>query len=213
VIDKQEKTEGVVYKFCANWIHKLESREHWEFYWFQQKIMQDLLDHKNDTVLEIGVGSGFTANYLRAKGVSITTFDIDPEKKPDIVGNVVNYGFSKPYDCLLAFEILEHIPYEEFENIIEDIPNFTKKYAFVSLPRNLISLTRGSIKLPFIPPLRWNIRIKRRKIVEPHHHWEMDFKTYSVEKVERTFENAGMSVVRKESCRHIVFYALKVSSD
>ena len=34
-------------------------------------------------VLEIGVGSGFTANYLRSRGVQVTTLDIDHEKEPD----------------------------------------------------------------------------------------------------------------------------------
>ena len=35
-------------------------------YWHQQKLMEGLVA-PNDTVLEVGVGSGFTANHLRSK--------------------------------------------------------------------------------------------------------------------------------------------------
>ena len=98
------------YHYSSHWIHELESETHWRLYWRQQKLMRDLVS-AGDRVLEIGVGTGFTANYLRSKGVHVTTLDIDAEKQPDIVANVAQFDFPELYDAILAFEVFEHLPY------------------------------------------------------------------------------------------------------
>ena len=52
-------------------------------YWYQQKIMEGFAEwNKGETMLEIGVGSGFTSNYCRNKGFKVTTLDIVDDKKP-----------------------------------------------------------------------------------------------------------------------------------
>jgi len=65
----------------SEWIHKLETKEHWNSYWIQQKLIEEFV-HKDENLLEIGVGSGFCSNYLKSRGFSITTLDIDKDKKP-----------------------------------------------------------------------------------------------------------------------------------
>lgn len=97
---KKERVRGVEYKYSAEWIYDLESEEHWRLYWTQQKLMQGKVS-LGDNVLEIGVGSGFTANYLKAKGVNIKTLDIDKGKESDIVANLVEYQFPDHYPLCL----------------------------------------------------------------------------------------------------------------
>ena len=63
-------------KYSSNWIHKLETREHWLSYWHQIKLMEGYVEQK-DSLVEIGIGSGFTSNYLRSKKVDVLTIDID----------------------------------------------------------------------------------------------------------------------------------------
>ena len=46
-------------KYSSNWIHKLETREHWLSYWYQIKLMEGHVKQK-DSLVEIGIGSGFT---------------------------------------------------------------------------------------------------------------------------------------------------------
>ena len=89
---EKETIRGVEYKYSAEWIYDLESEEHWRLYWNQQKLMQNKVS-SGDNVLEIGVGSGFTANYLKSKSINVKTLDIDRGKKPDIVANLVEYQF------------------------------------------------------------------------------------------------------------------------
>ena len=77
---KKQIIEGVEYKYSAEWIYDLESEEHWRLYWNQQKLMQNKVS-SGDNVLEIAVGSGFTANYLKSKSINVKT---TPEARPAI---------------------------------------------------------------------------------------------------------------------------------
>ena len=91
--EKKQIVNGIIYRYSTSWIYKLETEQHWRLYWHQQKLMEGKVK-PGDSVLEIGVGTGFTANYLRSKGVNVTTLDIDADKKPDIVANIVTYKLS-----------------------------------------------------------------------------------------------------------------------
>ena len=58
---KIEILDGTKYIYSSDWIYSLENLSLWNYYWYQQKILQDKIK-KGDTILEIGVGSGFTSN-------------------------------------------------------------------------------------------------------------------------------------------------------
>ena len=63
-------------KYSSDWINKLETREHWLSYWHQIKLMKGHIK-PNDSLIEIGIGSGFTSNYLRSKNINALTVDVD----------------------------------------------------------------------------------------------------------------------------------------
>ena len=86
-VGTSEVVEGVEYRYSSGWTHGFESETRWRLYWRQQKLMRDLLA-PGDRVLEIGIGTQFVANYLRSKGISVTTLDIDADKHPEIVANI-----------------------------------------------------------------------------------------------------------------------------
>ena len=203
--------KDIIYKYGADWTNYLESYEHWGFYWYQQKIMEGFAEwHKDETMLEIGVGSGFASNYCRNKGFEVTTLDIDEDKKPDILANAVNYEFKGKYDHLMAFEFFEHIPFEESQKIIKKIPTFVKKYAFISLPRNEKTVFSLDIKLPKINKIKLEWNILTRKIKTEAHHLELDYKGCKTEIVEKSFNDAGLKIKRKLKNRYILFYALEI---
>lgn len=160
--------------------------------------------------LEIGVGSGFTANYLRSKGVGVTTMDIDRDKEPDIVANVVEHEFEDPYDHVLAFEVFEHIPFEQFRTILNRLAaGACRDYLFLSIPRNRRVWFRCELTLPRLGTQSMRIAAPRRRVMNEHHFWEVDHAGISQDRVEGMFAEAGFSTARTSEAFFRLFYALK----
>ena len=207
---KKKKIRDVEYKYSAEWIYDLESEEHWRLYWNQQKLMQNKVK-SGDNVLEIGVGSGFTANYLKSKGVNIKTLDIDREKKPDIVANIAEYQFSKRYDHVLAFEVFEHIPFIEFKTVFKKISNICKKYMFLSIPRNEKVWLHFDFQLPIIGKREFCFVTLKRNVTELAHFWEIDDGSVSTNDFEQEFYKHGLTILTKLKRFSRIFYSLSVN--
>lgn len=205
---KIAKVRGVDYKYSAEWIDTLESEEHWRLYWNQQKLMQDKVS-RGDNVLEIGVGSGFTANYLRSKGVNVKTLDIDNEKKADITANIVEYQFTDPYDHILAFEVFEHIPFQEFRKVIGRISRACQKCLFLSVPKNERVWMSFVFKLPKIARREFHLVTLKRRVTEPAHFWELDDGRISTHDLELLFCENKLEILTKKKRFSKMFYALK----
>lgn len=203
-IEKASREAGVTYKYSASWIHQLESADHWQLYWRQQKLMEGHLQ-PGDRILEIGVGSGFTANYLRSKGYVVTTLDIDEEKKPDIIANVASYDFPDAYDHVLAFEVFEHLPYENFERALSQIARCCRKTLFLSVPRASFDFASVQITLPKFGQRSFTILRKRRKIEGSYHFWEIGLNGISLERLKTTLQSSGFSIVEAELFSHRFF--------
>ncbi|NOY35618.1 MAG: class I SAM-dependent methyltransferase, partial [bacterium] len=111
--------------------HYFENYDHkarWLSYYYQIREIK-----KGEKVLEIGIGNGTVADYLRKRS-SIVTMDIDKELNPDIVGDVLNIPFeNKEFDVVLCAEVLEHLPFEYFEKALKEIRRVGKR-AIISLP-------------------------------------------------------------------------------
>ena len=59
--------EEVKYKFSSDWIHTLEDERHWQYYHVQQAFIDGRIS-REDEILEVGIGTSFTSNYLKSKG-------------------------------------------------------------------------------------------------------------------------------------------------
>jgi 2-polyprenyl-3-methyl-5-hydroxy-6-metoxy-1,4-benzoquinol methylase len=206
--EKSETLDGVSYRYGSEWIHSLETEDHWRLYWRQQKIMENRV-LPGQEVLEIGAGSGFTANYLRSKGVSVVTLDIDTDKGPDIHTNIVTFDFPDAYDHILAFEVFEHIPYDRFLILLDKIARACRGYLFVAVPRNERIFFRFILKLHKIIRISVELFVKKRKITEQNHHWEVDHGETSAGRLEEDFRLAGFTVMQKEKAFGDIFYVLQ----
>ena len=171
--EKSETLNGTTYRYSATWIKKLEAEEHWRLYWKQQALLNNFIS-EGDSVLEIGVGSGFTANYLRSKGHEVTTFDIDSDKSPDIVGNLVEHEFDRSYDHILAFEVFEHIPYDEFLKALKRIRKNCNKSLCLSVPIARREIASVEFKVPKLNKRRLAFSIPVKKLWD-YHFWEIGF--------------------------------------
>lgn len=80
----------------------------------RKKKIQYFLEQipKNTSILEIGCGSGWVGDYLKANGwTDYTGIDIVPPA--DICGNILNWkelGLKEDsFDVIIAFEVVEHV--------------------------------------------------------------------------------------------------------
>ena len=71
-------------------------------------------------LLELGAATGFMSQYFRRRlDCRVVGVDINPEAKPDIVGDLdqdstwKNIRLRAPYDTVLASSVLEHLPRPE----------------------------------------------------------------------------------------------------
>jgi hypothetical protein len=190
-----------VYKYESKWIHKLEKEIHWRAYWLQQKLLESELN-ENDTILEIGKGTGFCSNYLKSKGYKVTTFDIDGNKNPDIVGNFVDYEFPEKYDHVIAFEVLEHIPFNDLGKVFKRIKSCIQKSLIISIPEGSITLLLVDIRVPIIKHVRFGIRVQQRFLpsflrlkLPKYHHWELNYNNEcSLNNLRVLFNQEGLKI-------------------
>src|SRR5262245_29513705 len=174
--------------------------------------MRDLVK-AGDRVLEIGVGTGFTANYLRSKGVHVTTLDIDPDKQPDVVANVAEYDFPDHHDAIVAFEVFEHLPYDDFPPLLAKLAAAARRHVFLSLPPNRRLVASLNVKLPKVKARTFQWKVRRGEIVEPYHVWELDNGGITVESLEQELARHGFEIDRRDEAFDRRFYALAAPGD
>ena len=184
-------------KYSSDWINKLESKEHWLSYWHQLKLMLESLEAK-DSMIELGIGSGFTSNYLRSKNIDVLTVDIDKKKSPDIVSDAISFKPNKNYDHFCAFEVFEHMKFEEMENVLKNIKSKINKNIFISVP--IYKKTPINIELKF--KSYWKsltVKTPKTSIIDPHHQWELNYKDITEEKLISVFEHHNFKLKNKSS--------------
>ena len=74
----------------------------------------------NTKILELGSATGFMSQYFRKRlGCKVVGVDINPEAKPDIVGDLnstatwTKINKHQPFDLVFASSVLEHLPRPE----------------------------------------------------------------------------------------------------
>lgn len=117
----------------AHYIAKeYDSFERFASYYEQIKSVQELAPK---TVLEIGIGNKTVSNYLKEHGFDVTTLDFDASLKPDKVGDVRKLPFQdNSFDLVMCCQVLEHLPFSDFEKALREIARVSKKHAVISLP-------------------------------------------------------------------------------
>lgn len=162
---------------------KYNSLERFVSYYYQTSLVTDLVDQDSGEILEIGVGNGMTSQYLRNAGFNISTCDVDRNLNPDVVADIRNLPFeNNSFDIVTAFEVLEHLPWEDFEKTLLEIKRITNKYAVISLPYRSTGF-EIILKFPGVRTLfkqnflDWFLRIPLKFggiKTSGQHYWEID---------------------------------------
>lgn len=148
-----------------------------------------VLGLKPKSVLEVGVGNKLVSSYLKNNGVDVTTCDYDKTLKPDVVSDIRDLSKFKDnsFDVVIAFEILEHIPWNDLDKALSELKRVSKKYVVISVPHTGWFFN-VCFEIPFTKKRLFNIgftvsRFWANMKPRAEHYWEIGFKNYSLSRV------------------------------
>lgn len=162
-------------------------------YWYQVK---EVLACKPENVLVIGKGNGLVPEYLKLDGIKIITLDINKHLKPDVVASVLTMPLGdNTFDTVLCAQVLEHLPYGEFEKSLREIRRVTKRCAIISLP-HFGPVIKFYLKIPLLPPLKFIVKLPypRKHVFKGEHCWEIGKRGYPMRKIKKDIVNSGLII-------------------
>ncbi len=169
---------------------KYENNIKYKYYWESLNNFRNFVSYQNQiteiyatnpkTVLEIGIGNKLIYNHLKEIGIKIISLDINKNLNPDCVGDIRKLPFkNNSFDTVCAFEVLEHIPFEDFEKSLKELKRVSKKSIVISIP-----VIRKGIEfylwLPKIHGIYFYLDIpyflKQKKTItdKEGHYWEVN---------------------------------------
>ncbi len=180
----------------------------------------NLIPKKISSILEIGIGNKFVSSQLRKLGKIVTTLDVDRKLKPDIIANVNAIGLKdRSFDCVICYEVLEHLPLSMFETCLNELRRISRKYLIISLPFSgfaaglylKLPLRGGGrifrIPLPFFS--RPEKLVKKFKIA---HYWAIGEGKISRNFTRKRLKGCGFKVMKELSPvlnSHHIFWVLR----
>lgn len=181
-------------------------------YWHQ---IEEVLKLNPSKVIEIGIGNGFVTRYLRNKSVDITTLDVSCNLKPDVAGSVLEIPFhSELFDVVACYEVLEHLPYNDFTKALKGLSRISKKNVIISLPDDT-RVYKIDIVLPIIEPIKKLISrpfpraVKHVYNDETQHYWEIGKKGFPLNRINHDITRSGFNIIKSyrvfEFCYHRFF--------
>ena len=148
----------------------------------------------------------------------IQTVDIDPELKPDYVASATDLPIENDsFDCVCAFQMLEHLPYDEALKAFGEMVRVSKKHIVISLPdaRKLypysLHIPKLGVRHFFIPRPYFKPKVHQ---YDGEHYWEINKRHYPLNKIMKDFGSDDIKVLRtyrvKEQLYHRFFVFEKV---
>lgn len=131
------------------------------------------------SIIEIGIGNGFTSTFLRQAGYDIVTADINPALQPDIcapLDQLPNHLDGRRFDVVVCCEVLEHMPFDQFATNVSLLRALGDRL-FMTLPNHRRYFGFGGLlRLPKMKVLDVdaNIPFGRRRRLPAEHFWEVD---------------------------------------
>ncbi|MDD4381955.1 MAG: methyltransferase domain-containing protein [Candidatus Dojkabacteria bacterium] len=151
-------------------------------YYYQCEIVINL---KPKTVLEVGVGNKTVSNYLKEMELDVKTCDIEMPADYKLDVREMSKLKDDSFDVVIAYEILEHIPWEDLDKALLELRRVSKKYVVISVPWtgwpfniNIQTPIGKDFNLGF-----WISRFFANMKPRNEHCWEIGFKNYPLKKI------------------------------
>ena len=171
-----------------------DKKERFASYWHQ---INEIIKLNPKSVLEIGIGNKFVSKYIKERQFNVISLDIDERLNPDVVGNVLDIPFPDlSFDVITCYELLEHLPYENFHKALSEIFRVSCFCALISLP-DMNRVSRFSMQIPMLGEFRVLIPLPRiRKKFDEQHYWEIGGNGYSLSKITTDIQRVGFHIER-----------------
>lgn len=160
------------------------------YYW----QLKEVLALEPSSVLEVGVGDQVFGNFIKNNTtVSYTSVDVAEDLHPDVTGSILNLPFDDhSFDVACAFEVLEHLPFEQFDRAIAELCRVARTHVVISLP-HFGPMVSFSLKVPFLPQIRGAVKIPfwKRHVFNGEHYWEIGKRGYPISLIRNKLSAQG----------------------
>ncbi|MCA9900772.1 MAG: methyltransferase domain-containing protein [Ardenticatenaceae bacterium] len=152
--------------------------------WWQQQMSPIKKEYvqqfaQGQTALDIGTGAGFYGRLLQQQGFAVVGADLEPQAAypyPVVQARLAQLPFVRPFDTVLAFDILEHEPLEA--EALGELRRLTGKRLLLSVPN-----ADDSLLTPY------NLTFK-------HHIDKTHQREYGLEELKGKLTQAGFEVTQ-----------------
>ncbi len=163
------------------------------YYWQLKKV----LEHSPKSILEAGVGDRVFGDFIKNNtGVSYTSVDIADDLHPDVLGSILELPFAdKSYDISCAFEVLEHLPFEQFDKAVSELMRVARTHVVISVP-HFGPMLAFSLKIPFLPRLQLALKLPfpKKHTFNGQHYWEIGKQGYPLSRIRKKLQQHGKLV-------------------
>ena len=130
-------------------------QDRWLSYYYQIKEATSLMEGEIcQSYLIIGAGDSIVPDVIKRvvlntiggvdeEQILVDTFDFDSSLLPTYEGDLREIAriVKKKYDCIICCQVLEHLPYDQFEGILRQLKGICNRRFILSLPQH---------RLPFV---------------------------------------------------------------
>lgn len=186
-------------------------------------ILKEVEKKRLKSVLEIGPGEGTLKKLFAPYAERYDTIDVNSKLSPTYVSDVRKRieNINETYDCVIAADILEHIPFTDLSNALPNIYSYLKKdgVALITIPHRASHFLFMSptniphfIRIPtgFLSFGSFYRRFIKRKIwIDPDHEWEIGDGHHTINDVAEVMKSAGFTIEKIDKLIYVDFFVLK----